>query len=98
MTTESKELATINDAAQHFLAAANQAGGQDPLLKFSKGKYYVGDEEVAIGREYTGCMEGASVGWTKFVGGKVAEQKIGRISEGFVAENREALGDTDQSE
>jgi hypothetical protein len=96
-----KEIATIDTAANHFLTAANQAGGSDPLLKCTKGKYYSGgnDDEVPMnGREFVVVMSDVSYGWVKFVDKKVVDQKIGRISEGFVAENRDALGDTDKSQ
>jgi hypothetical protein len=95
-----KELAIVDPAANHYAAAANQAGGSDPLLKFNKGHYYVGDEEVLMdGREHVAQMADVAYGWTKFVDKKpAADPRIGRISEGFVAEPREALGDTDKSQ
>jgi hypothetical protein len=97
MTTE---LATIDTIASRFLAAADQAGINEiggKLLKFSKGKYFVGDDEVPLGTEYVAQMPGVTNGWVKFVDGKVAEQKLGRIADGFIAGSREALGDTDES-
>jgi hypothetical protein len=94
-----KEITTIDTTANHFLNAANQAGGSDPLLKFSKGRYYVGDEEVPIdGQEYVAQMDGAAYGWVKFVDNKKIEERLGRIAAGFVAENREALGDLDKTQ
>jgi hypothetical protein len=98
METENKQLATRDTVANRFLAAADQAGGHDPMLKFSKGQYYVGDDEVPAGREYTALMADVAVGWSKFVDKKVVDQKIGRIAAGFAAESREALGDTDQTQ
>jgi hypothetical protein len=93
-----KELAIVDPAANHFLAAADQAGGTDPLLKFTKGHFYTGDDEVRVDdREYIALMGDVSYGWVKVVDKKVVDQKIGRIAEGFVAENRDALGDTDKS-
>jgi hypothetical protein len=95
--TDTKQIATITDVGQHFLTAASQAGGQDPLLKFSKGDYYVGDNKVPIGREYTALMCDVAYGWVRFIDKKVVDQRLGRIAEGFIAQSRESLGDTDSS-
>jgi hypothetical protein len=93
------QLATLDTVSNRFLAAADQAGGGDfgPLMKFSKGRYYIGDVEVPTGTEYVAQMEGVSHGWIKFVDAKVVEQKVGRIADGFIAPKREELGDTDES-
>jgi hypothetical protein len=97
--TENQQLANVDTAANRFLTAADQAGGSDPLLKFTKGHYYVGDDEVPTNDcKYVALMSGVSYGWVKFVDKKVVDQRIGRISEGFVAESRETLGDTDQTQ
>jgi hypothetical protein len=98
METENKQLATLDTVANHFLAAADQAGGNDPMLKFSKGKFFINDNEVQAGRGYVALMGDVAYGWTKFVDKKVVDQRIGRIAQGFVAEPREALGDTDQTQ
>jgi hypothetical protein len=96
--SDSKEIATIADVGRHFLTAANKAGARDAFLKFNKGKYFCEDEEVPIGTEYTASMGDVAYGWTKFVGGEAVEQNIGRIAEGFVAQSRESLGDTDEAQ
>src|SRR5262249_5475339 len=43
-------------------------GGDNPgqLLKFVKGKWMIGDEQVAIGTEYVCYLNQAMRGWTKF--------------------------------
>jgi hypothetical protein len=93
------ELATLDTVASRFLAVAEQTGVNElgKLLKFSKGHYYIGDDEVPAGREYIAQMPGVTYGWVKFSNGTIAEQKLGRVADGFVAGPREALGDTDQT-
>jgi hypothetical protein len=93
------EIATPDTVAERFLAAADEAGGNGfgPLLKFVKGHYYIGDAEVAAGREYVAQMPSVACGWVKFVDKKVADQKIGKIADGFRMPERDTLGDLDQS-
>jgi hypothetical protein len=67
------------------------------LLKFVKGKYYIGNDEVALGREYIAHVSQLNHGWVKFVDGRVTDQRIGTVAEGFQPPTREELGDTDES-
>jgi hypothetical protein len=93
MTTE---LAIINhqSALAHLAAVAQQA--QERLLKFVKGKWFVGDDEVSAGREFIAHVPQLAQGWVKFSDGKVAEQCVG-IVDGFVFATRDDLGATDSS-
>jgi len=79
------------------VAAETQSEGLGKLLKFAKGKYFIGDDEVKIGHEMLAHVESTMRGWTKFENGKVVDQRIGRISDGFRPPAREALGDRDES-
>src|SRR5262249_5799227 len=56
------------------------------------------DDEVAIGSKFIAHIDQLALGWVKFVGGKVAEQRIGRAADGFALPAREELGDTDESQ
>src|SRR6516164_1593168 len=68
------------------------------LLKFVKGQFLSGDNEVPAGREFIAHADQLAHGYTKFVGGKVAEQRIGLVAdESFVLPERPELGDTDES-
>jgi hypothetical protein len=90
---------TIVDSAtlSHFAAVA--ATTQElRLLKFVKGKYYTGDDEVPLGRQYVAHMNQLNHGWVKFVDGKVTEQRVGLVAEGFKPPDRAMLDDTDQSQ
>jgi len=79
------------------VAAETQSEGLGKLLKFDKGKYFIGDDEVKIGHEMLAHVGSTMRGWTKFENGKVAKQHVGRISDGFQPPAREALGDLDDS-
>jgi hypothetical protein len=97
--TEKRQLAPLHTVANRLLAAADEAGAQDKMLKFSKGKYFKdGEEEVPVGSEFTVLIEDAAVGWTRIpLSNEKVERRIGRLFDGYVAESREALGDLDES-
>jgi hypothetical protein len=67
------------------------------LLKFSKGDFIVGDagETVAEDIEFTALMDELTVGWIRWEDGKIAEQRMGRVIDGFVPQPRRELGDLD---
>ena len=66
------------------------------LLKFTKGKYYVGDDEVT-GREFIAYVDQMARGYVKFVDGKVTEQRVGKVADGFKVPTRNELGDVDEA-
>src|SRR5262249_27227213 len=74
-------------------------GGDNPgqLLKFVKGKWMIGDEQVAIGTEYVCYLNQAMRGWTKFEDNKATNRVIGKIADGFTPPERSELGDTDEA-
>jgi hypothetical protein len=84
-------------ALAHFAAIATKSQ-ELRLLKFVKGKYQTGDDEVPLGRQFIAHMDQLAHGWSKFLDGKVVEQRVGLIADGFRASEREELGDMDQSE
>jgi hypothetical protein len=92
-----KNLPTVYEEADNILEAAQEDAGFDRLLKFKKGKYFIGDDEVPLGSEYLAHASQWVKCWIKFAGGKVAERKMGKVAEGYVPPEREVLGDNDQS-
>jgi hypothetical protein len=89
-----------SEVVKTLIAAAQEEGGGllgGKLLKFTKGHYFVGDDEIALGREYVAYPLRWVRGWVKFVDGKLVEQRIGCIADGFVMPNRDELGDTDEA-
>lgn len=88
----------IKNETQLLLAAAEEEGsGVGRLLKYSKGHYFANEDEVPIGTKLIAHTRQFTRGWVKFVGGRLVEQKIGRVIDGFALPPREDLGDTDES-
>src|SRR4051794_14155937 len=78
-------------------AAETRSEGFGKLMKFVKGKYFIGDDEVEIGREMLAHVGSTVRGWTKFENSNVVDQRVGRISDGFKPPPRGELGDLDES-
>jgi hypothetical protein len=87
--------------ADNILTAAEEDAGFDKLLKFIKGKYYVGPKEsrteIPLGSQFIAHASQWTKCWNKFADGKVVERLMGKVAEGYVPPKREELGDTDQS-
>jgi hypothetical protein len=85
--------------AQALARAAQEERSSElgKLLKFTKGRFYIGDDEIPQGREYIAHTNQWIRGWVKFVDGKPTEKRIGRAIDDFKMPNREELGDLDQS-
>jgi hypothetical protein len=68
-----------------WAAAADDEGGgynQGPLLKYVKGQWLIGEDEVPLGTQYILQMQDAERGDVLFVDGKPAKQHYGLIREG----------------
>jgi hypothetical protein len=89
--------APIKDVIARLLQVAQETSGLGRLLKFNKGKYFTGDDEVSIGREKIAHVLSLARGWVKFVDGKVVQQEIGKVAEGYKQAVRNELGDLDES-
>src|SRR5262249_38943360 len=87
--------ANLETEAANLLATTKS---HEKLLKFKKSKFYVMDDEVAIGREFIAHANQLTTGWIKFQGNAVVERKMGRAADGFVPPERNELGDTDQTQ
>jgi hypothetical protein len=77
---------------RHQEEGANELG---TLLKYSKGHYLIGTEEVAVGTEFIAHIEHWVRGWVKFKAGSLIEHRVGLVADGFVVPEREALDETD---
>src|SRR5262245_37637208 len=79
-----------------WLEAAAEAGNElGKLLKFVKGKYESGDDQVPEGTEFVAHVDQLVRGWVKFEDGKVTDQRVGKVADGFKLPSREDLSDTD---
>jgi hypothetical protein len=93
------DIALVN-STEHFLQVAQELKGGElggRMLKFAKGYFRVGDDEVCAGGQYVAHVDRLLRGYVKFGGGKSIEQRLGRVAEGFQMPKREELGDTDKA-
>lgn len=69
------------------------------LIKFNKGDWITGDDEdLEENTELVANMDQLMVGWIKWVDNRPAEQIMGPVAEGYQAQRRAELGDTDQAD
>src|SRR5262245_43611470 len=74
--------------------AAENSGRFGKLLKFVKGKWEVGDDEVPIGTEYIAHIDQLAQGWIHFENGEVVgEPIIEKIANGKKLPTRDELPD-----
>jgi hypothetical protein len=87
-----------NETALARLAAVARQAQETRLLKFVKGAWLAGDDEIQAAREFIAHPHQLAQGWVKFVDGKVVDQRVGLVADvGFVLAKRDELGDTDSS-
>jgi hypothetical protein len=93
------EVTVQKSAGELLMQAAEELDGNNlgKILKFQKGKYYVGDDEVAVNSEMIAHVTQLARGWVKFKGGERIDRRIGKVVEGFVVPQREDLDDTDRT-
>lgn len=83
-----------------YVAYGDQAsGGATNILKFKKGTYYAGPDEVEvpIGTQLVANPPGAKIGCIRWEDGHPTEDRMVLISEGVAPPRRNELGDDDQS-
>jgi hypothetical protein len=93
-------LALAPESTAHAIAAAAQEEGAaeiGKLLKFSKGHYIAGTEEITTGTRFIAHIEHWTRGWVKFRNGQLIERRVGRVADGFIVPRREELDDQDSS-
>jgi hypothetical protein len=79
-----------------YLEAAAEAGNPfGKLLKFVKGKWEIGDDEVPLGTEYIAHIDQLARGWVRFEDGKVTDYKIEKVADGIKLPARDELPDND---
>jgi len=93
------EIPAIYNTETRALMKAAQEERSDigKLLKFIKGHYGVGDDEVPLGYEYSAHIDQWMRGWVKFEDNTVTEKRIGRAADDFKVPEREELGDLDEA-
>jgi hypothetical protein len=82
--------------AENILGAAKEDSGFEALLKFKKGEYFIGDDEVLLGTEYIAHAIAWTKCWIKFVDGDVVERHVYRVAKNERPPEREDLDDLDK--
>jgi hypothetical protein len=79
--TDHKQLpARPEDVADVML---EETASSTKLLRFKKGQYLIGDDEIELGHEYVAYAFDAMRGFVRWIDGKPAEQRMGRIRDRF---------------
>ena len=87
--------AKLNDVADAILAAEPARIG--PLLKFRKGQYFIGENEIPLGHEYRAYCADWTRGWVKFIDGEYVDSKLYRVADRVAPPERDELGDMDRA-
>ena len=92
----SNELITHSQEVKNIQTAAREDAGFEKILKFKKGDYLIGDDEIALGTEYLAHAQAWAKCWIKFLDGEVVERKMYRVALGEKPPDREELDDHDK--
>src|SRR6516164_7122389 len=91
--TENKNLpARLEDVADVMLS---ETARSNPLLRFKKGEFFVGDDEVEVGHEYIAYPFDAMRGFVQWKDDTVVEQRLGRIRDAFILDREDLPEDED---
>jgi hypothetical protein len=55
--------------------------GRPPTLKFKKGEYFIGDEEVPLGRRFLVYASDWRRGWRKWKDNQIVEDRVVRVAD-----------------
>jgi hypothetical protein len=89
---------TLPDANDPYAQIAAERGGEfGKLLRYEKGRWLQGENEVPIGTQFLAVMSDAMRGYVRFQDGKPAERRIGFVRDRFPMPARASLGFTDES-
>jgi hypothetical protein len=72
--------ARLQDTAAVMLA---ETASSNPLLRFKKGEYFIGDNLIEIGHEFIAYPFDAMRGFVRWENDSVVEQRLGRIADRF---------------
>jgi hypothetical protein len=89
-----------NAPANYFEAYGEQASPnavEGSYLKFSKGDYTAGKDDVDVGTKLIANMDKLQVGWVRWHGGKPTKKLLGFITKGFQPAQRDTLGDDNEA-
>lgn len=91
-----QELIMHSTEIENLQTAARADAGFEKILKFKKGDYFIGEDEIPLGTEYLAHAQAWGKCWIKFVDGEVAERRMYRVARGEKPPDREELDDQEQ--
>jgi hypothetical protein len=95
-TSTSLALPEIKNAFLEYTAEGGGLFGE--LIKFVKGKWLHGDDEIPLGTEYAAEMDQLARGWVRWDDGKPVDHRLVFVRDGKKIAEREELGFNDKSE
>lgn len=101
--TEHRSGALATPEKNYFEQYSEAAAGTrivGDLLRFNKGDWLAGrdQDEVAQGTRLVANVAELMIGWVRWEGGTVTDQRMGRVLDGFKPGPRSELGDTDEED
>ena len=75
-----KDLTTTTEAENIRQAARDEVASQYKRLKFKKGNYWLGNENIGLGTEYLAQPVGWCKEWIKFHDNKIVERHVYRVA------------------
>jgi hypothetical protein len=99
MTQENKSVTVGRKAeVENIQNAAQEDAGFEKILKFKKGEYFIGEDEIPLGTKYLAHAAAWTKCWIKFTDGEVAERKMYRVALGEKPPVREDLDERNEDE
>jgi hypothetical protein len=95
--TNTQEMLPAIAEAEAIHNAAAEDAGFERMLKFKKGVYFVGEEEVPLGTRYLAHATAWTKAWIKFADDKVVDRKHYRVARGERPADRNDLDDLDKA-
>lgn len=82
MTSENKALAptNVNNEVDRIARAAAKGGG-NRLMKFKKGEFFVGSNNVPLGQKFIAYCGDWRRGWRRWENNEVIEDRVGRVAD-----------------
>jgi hypothetical protein len=97
-STGGRAVAAAGDFNPYAAYAEQATGGARNIVKFRKGRFFYGQDDVEIppGTRLVADMAGARVGWVRWRDGRPTDEVMVLIGEGVAPPRRDELGDRDR--
>jgi hypothetical protein len=96
---QTQTLTTNNTTeAENIHNAAKEDTTFEKLLKFRKGAYFIGNDEVPLGSEFLAHCVGWTKAWIKFIDNKLVDRKVYRVALGERPVDRNDLDELERAE